>query len=90
MYALCTRVVPLMKTVSGLNGKEDADVSVTQSHLTLLCHHQVAFSLNSYGSQRLPIQESSLSPRPKSLYGTECQEFWILSLVLLLLFHDLP
>ena len=82
MYALCTRVVPLVKTLLELNGKEDADVSITQFNLTLLCHHQVVFSLNSYSSPCLPIQGSSSSPWSKSLYGTECQEFWILTLVL--------
>lgn len=55
MYALCTRVVPLVKTLSELNGKERADVSITQFHLTLLHHHQFVFSVNGYSSQWLPV-----------------------------------
>lgn len=77
-------------SISKYSARADADVLITPFHLAHLCHHRAALSLSSYCSQSLPVRGSFLYPWSKSLYGTERQEFWVLlTLVLLLPFHDL-
>lgn len=89
MCALHTRVVLLLKTLLELSGEEGAGVAITQLYPTLLCHHQVVFSLNSCSSQCI-LLEGAPPPHGLKVCTGQCQELWILTLVLLLSFHDLP